>query len=51
MQELFFFLIKQSYHEAIIECGLERAMSLDKETLRTVKAREEEPYNSIRIQT
>ena len=37
MQELKSFLIKQKYPEAINECGLERAMSLDRDILRAVK--------------
>ena len=49
MQELKFFLIKQKYPEQVIDRGVEKAMSLNKDQLRTVKARAEEniiPYVS-----
>ena len=49
MKELKAFLIKQKYPIQIIEHGINRAMSLDKATLRTVKEKYEEkiiPYVS-----
>ena len=49
MQELKSFLIKQKYPLQIIEHGINRAMSLDKDVLRTVKEKSEEkiiPYVS-----
>ena len=42
MQELKSFLLKQKYPEQIINHGLEKAMALDKDLLRTVQARTEE---------
>ena len=49
MPELKSFLIKQKYPLQIIEHGINRAMSLDKDVLRTVKEKSEEkiiPYVS-----
>ena len=49
MQELKSFLLKQKYPEQIINHGLEKAMALDKDHLRTVQERTEEsiiPYVS-----
>ena len=42
MKELKSFLIKQKYPLQIIEYGINRAMSLDKDVLRTVKEKSEE---------
>ena len=49
MQELKSFLLKQKYPEQIFNHGLEKAMALDKDRLRTVQSRTEEsiiPYVS-----
>ena len=42
MSELKSFLLKQKHSEQIINNGLEKAIALDKDILRTVQARTEE---------
>ena len=52
MRELMSFLSKQNYPEQIIEHSVQQDMSLDKNLLRTVKAKPKEnivPYESRRI--
>ena len=49
MKELKMFLLKQNYPESLIDGGIEKAMNLEKSTLRTVKDRTEDqvmPYVS-----
>ena len=49
MKELKLFLLKQNYPESLIDGGIEKAMKLEKSTLRTVKDRTEDqvmPYVS-----
>ena len=43
MRELKMFLRKQNYPESLVDKGIENAMNLDKNTLRTVKKKTEDP--------
>ena len=43
MRELKMFLLKQNYPESLVDKGIENAMTLDKNTLRTVKKKTEDP--------
>ena len=49
MLELKSFLIKQHYPEQIIEHGLQKAMSLDKNVLRTVTRKEKRKYSGAMV--